>query len=365
MLKVLNLRDSAEWKACLQDFALTDVFFYPEYARICYENEEGVPYLFYFQSNEGSAAQVSLVRDLSSIAVTKPEYSHFKDMVTPYGYGGPLLSVAEDRSDSRVMVQFRSSLQEYCLRENIIAEFIRFHPLLNNPAQNSSNGITSICRGKTVYMDLSLPKDEIWRSLAPSNRNKIRKSLKNGVQITSGGRQYVQDLFNLYNQRMHNLQATHNYFFDREYFLRFFEYLPDNSRIFLAQYQERVIMAALILNFGPFIHYHLSGSDWNFRNLGSNNLLLYQIALWGKELGAKYFHLGGGYRSEDSLFAFKSSFSTLRADFFVGHKVHNTAAYDSLVKKWEEYYKQKCTTSFFPAYRCAYRGEEELQQCIS
>ena len=58
------------------------------------------------------------------------------------------------------------------------------------------------------------------------------------------------------------------------------------------------------------MHYHLSGSLIEYRNLAPSNLLLYKAALWGCEQGFKTFHLGGGVGSgEDGLYKFKAAFN--------------------------------------------------------
>lgn len=67
---------------------------------------------------------------------------------------------------------------------------------------------------------------------------------------------------------------------------------------------------SIILFANKQMHYHLSGSVMEYRNLAPSNLLLYKAALWGCEHGYKTFHLGGGVGSgEDNLYKFKAAFN--------------------------------------------------------
>ena len=52
----------------------------------------------------------------------------FFDIETAYGYGGPLAT----SSEVNFLEEFETSFLKYCAEENIIAEFIRFHPLIKN-----------------------------------------------------------------------------------------------------------------------------------------------------------------------------------------------------------------------------------------
>ena len=102
------------------------------------------------------------------------------------------------------------------------------------------------------------------------------------------------------------------------------------------------------------MHYHLSGSLIEFRNLAPSNLLLYKAALWGCEHGFKTFHLGGGVGSgEDNLYKFKAAFNkNSDYQFSIGKQVFDQDKYDQLIElraKQDPDFNR--TSSFFPLYR--------------
>ena len=102
------------------------------------------------------------------------------------------------------------------------------------------------------------------------------------------------------------------------------------------------------------MHYHLSGSMIEYRNLAPSNLLLYQAALWGCEHGFKTFHLGGGVGSgEDNLYKFKAAFNKMSDyQFSIGKQIFDQDRYDELVKiRRENDANFDESSHYFPLYR--------------
>ena len=82
-----------------------------------------------------------------------------------------------------------------------------------------------------------------------------------------------------------------------------------------------------------FIHYHLSGSDWEYRKYSPNNLLLYEVACWANKKGIKKMHLGGGMSANDSLFGFKKQFNKNgRVKFYIGRTIFDSEKYKYLME---------------------------------
>jgi hypothetical protein len=102
------------------------------------------------------------------------------------------------------------------------------------------------------------------------------------------------------------------------------------------------------------MHYHLSGSLAEYRNLAPTNLLLYKAALWGCERGYKTFHLGGGVGSgEDNLYKFKVAFNrNSDYQFSIAKHIFNQDAYNSLVElRAANDANFNPESKFFPLYR--------------
>jgi lipid II:glycine glycyltransferase (peptidoglycan interpeptide bridge formation enzyme) len=149
--------------------------------------------------------------------------------------------------------------------------------------------------------------------------------------------------------------ADKYYFFSRKYFNNVLDLLNGSAFIFNAIYENKTIASALVLKYGDYAHYHLSGTDYDYINLSPAHLLIYEVAQWGREQGCKYLHLGGGYKgNEDSLFTFKKKFSRGGiVPFYTGRKTHNEQVYKKLVERWYQLNNKENDEKidFFPIYR--------------
>ena len=84
------------------------------------------------------------------------------------------------------------------------------------------------------------------------------------------------------------------------------------------------------MNFGKYVHAHLSETLAEFIHLSPTYLLKAEVARWAREHGYKYLHHGGGYiNSEtDGLFKSKKVFSmNTEFDFYVGKRIWSEATY--------------------------------------
>ena len=97
------------------------------------------------------------------------------------------------------------------------------------------------------------------------------------------------------------------------------------------------------------MQYHLAGTSKEFLKDTPMKLLLDEARLIGNEIGLDYLHLGGGVggSDEDSLFRFKSGFSSYRCQFKTWQYIVEPDAYNILVSQRT---KNK-DSSFFPLYR--------------
>ena len=88
--------------------------------------------------------------------------------------------------------------------------------------------------------------------------------------------------------------AEEYYYFEEEFYKSIHEDLSGHYEMFYAVYEGQIIAMSIILFANRQMHYHLSGSMIEYRNLAPSNLLLYEAALWGCKQGYRTFHLGGG-----------------------------------------------------------------------
>ena len=351
---LLALDDSAEWAEWLAQVGTRDVYFLPEYAQVWGTIEGGTSYLFVHANEVGVFLYPFRLRSLAE-AVGLEDFAGWFDITSDYGYGGPVVSIRRGGESSRFVIEALREFDGVCADLRVIAEFCRFHPLLANHRRFEVVYHPLFCN-QTAMMDLTLSEQELWRQVRKGHRYDLRKAEKNGVEIAVSTKLEDSQLFyDLYLQTMLDVGAPEYYHFSPRFFESMMKSLSGHIVVFLANYGGRTTGASMFMYGDEFFHYHFSGMDRRFQNITPNKLLLYRAALWAKERGFSKFHLGGGYSGSDrdSLMQFKGGFTKLRAEFYVGKRIHNQGVYrDACRVAGVDPEKNR----FFPAYRAKWRG---------
>lgn len=335
-------RDNPMWNEYLGKLPLEnqDIYFASQYYLLEEQAGHGQAQMFaYMNHTDNLGLYTFLKRPVSTTGLTESYY----DIETAYGYGGPLVR----KRDPRFIEEFENAFLQYCQSEKIIAEFIRFHPLIKNETIFKKN-IQILHNRKTVWIDLTQNIDSIWMNhISTQNRNTIRKCIKNNLVVTIS--ENYDEFMDIYNETMRKVGADSFYLFDEDYY-NLMKGKP-NYILFNVNESGSIIAAAIFMGYGDYFHYHLSGSRKEALNQSPNNLLLWEAINYAKNHNYKKMHLGGGLTdsTEDNLFRFKSKFSKEYADFYIGKRVHNPDVYNRLIRQWETEHGEKA--GLFLQYR--------------
>jgi hypothetical protein len=346
MLELLTPKEGVKWNKVLEGLSY-DLYHTAEYLQLYEENGDGIAFGLFFQSDAGIGFYPYLRRPIEGFKA-----EGYYDIITPYGYGGPLFS----NDSPELKAAFSQEFLAFAQREQYVAEFIRFDPLLRNEIGLSQTMEVEPIR-RTVYMDLTKTPEEIFQDITSKNRNMIRKAEKSGVEVVeSPDCKDIDAFIDLYYETMDKNQAGVYYYFSRNYFNLKKSLLGDRLKLFIAKYEDQIIAGALFMVGPKYLHYDLAGSKRTYLSLAPNNLLLYRVALWGRAQGLSTFHLGGGHKGEDdSLYKFKKAFTHENLlDFAVGRRVLNSEVYEALCREWLDQHpglEAQLQSGFFPAYR--------------
>lgn len=342
MIQIFDISQSQEWDSIVSSFQEYDVYYLSGYVRAFQIHGDGEPQLLFYEQNGLRAIYVYMKRQTA--------VEGWYDSITPYGYGGVLFE--GDMSEENLKAFWDAYVQKM-KEENIVCNFVRYHPVLANaiPMKAVSDVIDL---GKTVAFNLESP-EVIWQNIVPKNRNMIRKAEKNGIEIHHAADVALfKDFVQIYNATMDKDNAEEYYYFGDEFYKSIHEDLDGHYEMFYATYEGKIIAMSIMLFANKQMHYHLSGSVLEYRNLAPSNLLLYKAALWGCEHGYKTLHLGGGVGSgEDNLYKFKAAFNR-ESDyqFSIAKMIFDQEKYDALVEERAardtEFNRE---SKFFPLYR--------------
>jgi len=354
----LLFEEKDKWQYELNDgIKNNDIYFSLSYCDLYRELGDGDPHLFVYTDKCGDKILYPfLKRKINNLPFVKDRFQkEIFDITTPYGYGGPIHQNMSTAEPGDVIKRFRSTFNDYCREKNIITEFIRFHPLLNNHL-NMSNLMDVHHIRDTVFIDLTKKEEEIFNNYHRNHRRNVKKAEKNGLtfQVLEGENTVdeIDTFIKLYKDTMKRNSALSYYYFPKYYFEHFFHNLSQNSVMCSVRLDNHTIAAAIFMFQGDFLHYHLGCSDQKFLSMAPNNLLFHEMARWGKKNGFKKLHLGGGYTDDDQLFQFKHKFNPDgRLSFFIGKCIHDEQIYEELVRLWTGYYSKEINTDYFPLYR--------------
>ena len=283
---------------------------------------DGDIFLIYYENN-GERFCYSVMQK----AITCCNKTDYFDWETPYGYGGPL---ADGVISAKTQQLFFYEISEYCTSNNIVSQFVRFHPLLKNYEVLPDVIETRYLRD-TIFIDTT-KSELILNNMDSKNRNMVRKAQKNGVTIVKKNINELEEFILMYNETMEKNGADDYYIFGENYFDSL-NTMDNNAFVLYAIYEGNPISGSIMFYNDRYMHYHLSGSHTEYRNIPAGNLLLYEAACMAGEMGIKQFHLGGGMKPDDSLFGFKKQFNKNgRASFVVGRTIFDRDKYIELLK---------------------------------
>ena len=309
---------------------MIDIYYLKEYGKIWADYEKADFELFEYKKGSYSIIYPILKRKIDN---------KWCDITSPYGYSGPFAN----SQDKKFYLEFRRDFNLYCQKNNIVSEFIRFHPLLKNHL-TAKGVIPLLKRGETIWIDLSKSKDQLFGDFRKGHRNVIRKSQDNNVLVKLELPQKINQFYRLYVATMKRKKSKDYYLFSEKFFKDHINKLNNNIFWLGAHYQDKLIAGAIFLKSANFLHYYFAGSDDQYLSLSPGTLILWEAIKIGKKLGLHKFHLGGGI--DDKLFFYKSGFSDNRADFCTGEVIHNRKIYNLLTQK-----NGTPKGNYFPLYR--------------
>ena len=284
---------------------------------------------------------------LSSVLVVKHSLSFGKNYL--YCPRGPVVRTEEPKNlrTKDLFNELMKKIVEIAKQEKSM--FVRIEPPLEKSSEQIFRSITSgfnISQTKfvqpknTLILDLAKSEEELLSEMHQKTRYNIRLAKRKGVKIRIGRKEDFENFWqlNLETAKRDNFK-TH----PKDYYKKMLEVLePEFLKLFMAEYQGKILVANLVIFFGDTITYVHGASSSEFRNVMAPHLAQWRQILEGKKHEFKYYDMWGimpGPRSTDyglqswaGLTRFKRGFS--------GQEVNYTGTYDLILDSfWYNIYK--------------------------
>ena len=247
------------------------------------------------------------------------------DIQSPYGYGGPIATT----TDPEILARAHSAFFEWCRECNILAEFIRFHPILQN--ERYFSGDQFIDR-TTVAVDLS---GEFKIQYSKRVKQKIKKFPLCELSYTQKNETDFLFFCECYQSTMQRIGADASYLFPQRYVQQLCQW--KQCEILTASERASTPCAASVfLEDGNLVEYHLSCTTEKGFALDATTFLLDSTALSAQRRGKTWLHLGGGTDNltDNPLLFFKKGFSNSTFLFKIGRAIHNRQHYQKLKEQF-------------------------------
>ncbi len=352
ILQANNRSDKIKWKMAWDQLPpeCQDVYFLPEY--ILASEAEGLGKAMCALAISGDAVWLypflkSPVPSICELRSGKTLY----DIQSAYGYGGPVVNKAGE--NTFFLETAWQHFHVWCCKENVVGEFCRFHPLIDNQRWAAQKMRVMEDR-TTVSMDLCSYQDAVWKdSYFRIHRNMLRRAEREGYQFSSIP---VADQMSwfvpLYAKTQDLLNAGNDTRFKDAYFETLAGMLSDRSWLGLVKQDDTILAAVLILDGVLFSHSHLMVYGEGPAASGMTNLLYHGVALEAARRKRLFLNMGGGKTTDekDSLLRFKQSLSPVRQTFYIGTCCHDEKWYERLGTQWEKLHGSR-PSGYFLFYR--------------
>ena len=357
--KVLEAETEVDYKEWIYYWERTDkdVFYHPNYVRLYTDDICSFTRCAIYENDENLIIYPFILRDMKKESFCPSDIKKAFDIITPYGYGGPIYFGSMNIKE--IANQFWKEFTLWVNNNNIVSEFIRF--ALNPEYQIPYIG-EYIYYSNNIECDLTIPGKEYWMIFEHKVRKNVKKALKNDIQIKvdySG--EYLDIFLQIYYSTMERRSADESYFFPKSYFLKLIDTLANQFVLFHAFYNNKIISTELVLSSEKTIYSFLGGTYSEFYDLRPNDLLKYEIINWGRENNKLKFNLGGGYKPGDGIYKYKYSFAPNgEKPFYIGKKIYNSELYNQMVEEKMKNINDenfKSDSNFFPLYRENYKDK--------
>ncbi len=314
---------------------IPDIFFEESWCRMHADYMGGTYHSYEYEDDHGIVLSRFIKRPTGILPDTY-------DIVSPWRYCGPIvIQCGKERAE--LIRSFDRDFHNYCVANNIAAEFARFSPWLKNHEDFRELYEMKKFTG-TIGIDLS--GDFFNLEFSAKRRGNVRNAEKKGVRTEIDFKcTTVDEFYRLYSLmvKKNKLDAASTY--SRKYVQDLVDYCMGNVFIINGYVGDETASSGIFVYSDDYVHYHLCGNDPKFFGLDVNALITYKAAEWGKDNGKRLLDIGSG--ATDSLFKYKKLFTQEGFyDFYVGSRVHSNELYEELLRL-----KGSVNDAYFPCYR--------------
>ena len=312
--------DKYKWGEFVFNHPHGNIFQTPEMYEV-YENTKNYEPVFLATVNEKDEILGTL------LAVIQKEYSGFLGNFTARSiiFGGPLI-----KDDNPKILDY--ILKEYnkVIRKKVIySQFRNFWDWGDSKEIFVKNGFEYEAH-LNILVALTKSEEQLWKEVNSKRRNEIRRAKKENTIFSV--KNTVNDLHECYMILKSVYQRAKLPIPNFIFFENIFKNTDNNLglKLFCAYYENEIIGCMLALSYKDTIYDFYAGSYNEFYNKYPNDLIPWEVFLWGKNNGYKIFDFGGAGKPNKpyGVRDYKKKFGGELVNFGRYEKVHKPFMYN-------------------------------------
>jgi serine/alanine adding enzyme len=146
-------------------------------------------------------------------------------------------------------------------------------------------------RTDKISMCLPLAQDsqEVWKGLRHKTRNRVSKAQREGLVVTSGGQELLDEFYSVWTVRMHELGTP---CYPRRLFSSIMEAFPGMARIFLATLNAKTTAVLFSYTFKDWVQCSWGAALRDYDEMGPNYIVNWGAIEYYCAQGMKWFDFG-------------------------------------------------------------------------
>lgn len=346
--EVYNLNSKFEhekYTSFLNQIDSHNPFYRIELLNVINDTDGELKYFVFMQDKEPLILMPFYLKNLMNFK----KYEGYKDVISPYGYSGPLL---KNNLDSKTVIAFWKNVDIWYTKNNVVSEFIRFS--LNDNYRNYSGVLVHTLkniRGRIIEENLQREnhKSNVKTNYKKALGNKLAfKIFHQNIPISR-----IKEFYTIYIDTMKRNIADKSFYHNIDYFISFINNNPDRCALAMVYKNNIAISTEFVLLSKSTIYSFLGGTNSDYFSVRPNDFLKIEVLSWGRKNGYSFYNLGGGLKDDDNLYNYKKKFfkNDKNLIFYTGRKIVNQNIYEKLVESNVKKNNLSLVDGYFPLYR--------------
>ena len=262
-----SFQDRNKWLITFERLRIEhDIFYDPEYLNL-FLDENSKAILFIVEENNKYWINCFIKKKIFNYKSLDKKI--FYDLESPYGYCGPLSNTDEEK----YLKKFQDTYFNWCISSNVLVEFVRFHPLLNNHLffKNLDKVISERINRYTVLTEFN---NDI-NFFNPKVRNKIRKTTKLDLTVDDELNEINFNNFKInYLNFLKEINADEFYKFNDVFFKKLYLLIQKKGFQLTIKNKDNFLGSSIFIGNKNYLNYYLTVITNKKLFPGINNLIL-------------------------------------------------------------------------------------------